>query len=417
MKKIVTFTALAVSALTIASCQSTSDSAAPTSSNSSAAETTAASSTEEKEVSTLTPRVTLSHDGGIVTLNAINGEIISQVNEPGFYRLNQAGDGRHLMVTHGDEFAVYDSGNHAKEHGDHYHYYESQPHLTDATYPAEHAGHVVHHDDLTALFADGSGDITVVKTEDIANPDADKRTISTGEPHHGVAVPLEDGSIVHTVGTEDERHTIRHVSADGKTLAETTDCPGIHGEAVAEGEALVFGCTNGPVVFSDGEFHKIPAEGYQRSGNLAGSEESPIVLGDNKVDKDAKHEHPESVLLINSADKTAKKVDLGATYWFRSLGRGPEGEALVLTNDGKLVVIDEETGEITNRIDAIQPWEEKEEWQQPGPILKVSGSDAYITDAENNELVVVDLKKGEVSLRHKLDFSPVEMEISTGKND
>lgn len=370
--------------------------------------------TDRTEVSTLTPRVVLSHDEGLTTIDAVTGETIAEHEERGFFRLNQSGDGQHLMVTKGDEFEVFDTGNAAHPHGDHHHYYESDPLPTGLTYDLPTAGHVVSHDGTTALFSDGTGKVTLVDTNDIAAVDAPTREIDTGSAHHGVAVPFADGSVVHTVGTEEERNTLRHVSADGEVLAETDECPDIHGEA-ATNDAVVFGCTDGPVVFRDGEFHKIRSEGYQRNGNLAGTEDSPIVLGDNKTQEDAEFERPESVALIDSVDDSVHTVDLGSSYWFRSLARGPEGEALVLTYDGNLVVIDEESGEITDRIEAIAPWEENEEWQQPGPILKVSGSDAYITDPASEELVLVDLRAGEITARHDLEIAPVEMEISTGK--
>ena len=302
--------------------------------------------------------------------------------------------------------------------GDHKHYYAAQPQLGDASIDAPHAGHVVHHDGFTALFSDGDGVAKIYKTEDIGKEDAAPvNTIETGAAHHGVAVPLKDGSVVTTKGTEDERHTIQHLDPSGKLLAETTECPGVHGEAAAGNGSLFFGCEDGPVVFDGTDFHKIDVSayagkgGYQRSGNSAGSEESDIILADNKTDKDAEFERPTSVTLINTEDYSAKKVELGESYWFRSLARGPLGEALVLTTDGKLNVIDPESGEVTKKIDAISQWKENEEWQQPGPILKAANGYAYVTDANKQELVVLDLLGDQEPQRYKLDFKPVEMAV------
>ena len=86
----------------------------------------------------------------------------------------------------------------------------------------------------------------------------------------------------------------------------------------------------------------------------------------------------------------------------------------MLTYDGALQVIDVTSGEVTASIPAISPWTEKDEWQQPGPILKAAGDRAYITDAEAKELVVIDLDEGSVVARHDLDVAPVEMAIATG---
>ncbi|MEX3505267.1 hypothetical protein [Corynebacterium sp. LK2510] len=407
--------ALPLAAATLAACSpAETGQTSQTSVQASATETTTAAEAHEGEktqVSSLSPRVVFAREGGLTTIDPATGEVIDEVARKGFLRLSSAGDGRHVMLVDGDAFRTFDSGLITDGHGDHNHYYEQAPALLDTTYTAPEAGHVVAHDGLTALFSDGTGEVTILKSEDIADPNAQTTTFSTGEAHHGVAVALEDGSVVHTVGTEDERHTIRHTSAEGTTLAETTNCPGIHGEAAAAGGALVFGCTNGPVIFKNGEFVKLPSEGYQRNGNLVGDEESPIVLGDNKVDEDAEHERPTTVILIDTENESTRFVELGSSYWFRSLGRGPRGEALVLTYDGNLAVIDQNTGEITNRIPVIAPWEEKEEWQEPGPILKVHEGIAYVTDAENRELVTVDLFNGVVENRQKLSFAPVEMEI------
>ncbi|MCT1722687.1 hypothetical protein M3B14_03465 [Kocuria marina] len=170
------------------------------------------------------------------------------------------------------------------------------------------------------------------------------------------------------------------------------------------------------MIYRDGTFHKVAvADAYARSGNLVGSERSPIVLGDYKVDEDAEQERPTRVALFDTRDGSHRLVDLGSSYWFRSLARGPEGEALVLTYDGKLNVIDVESGNVVRKIDVIQSWEEKADWQEAGPAIKVAGSSAYVTDAQNKKLHVVDLTKGEVAKTIDLPQTPVELAVVTGK--
>ena len=136
-----------------------------------------------------------------------------------------------------------------------------------------------------------------------------------------------------------------------------------------------------------------------------------MILADNKTEKDAEFERPTSVALINTEDYSAHEVELGESYWFRSLARGPLGEALVLTTDGKLNIIDPDSGEITKKIDAISPWKENEEWQMPGPILKAANGYAYITDAAKQELVIVDLLGDQEPQRIPLEMKPVEMAV------
>lgn len=372
-----------------------------------------------KEVSRIVPRVVLSSDDGITTVDAVSGEVIAKSEHEGFLRLNGSPDGRTVFVSDGDKVLDYDAAVHVMPHGDHNHYYAGDPSITRYSFGVPHVGHLVSHDGLTAMFSDEEGKVLVVNSDqaDEKNTGEVVATFHADAPHHGVAVPLADGTVVMTNGTEDYRDTVRHVAADGSVLAETNECPGVHGEATAADGKLFFGCEDGPVIFDGNDFHKVKVEdAYARSGNSSGSEESPIVLSDYKTDKDAKQEHPTKVALTDTRDYSLKTVDLGSSYWFRSLARGPEGEALVLTYDGHLKVIDPESGEITKDIEAIAPWEEKEEWQEPGPILKVAGDVAYVTDAENEELVLIDLKKGEVSDRHDLGFSPTEMAIADGRS-
>lgn len=412
---------LAALALAVSACgQDPGPGAQPPSSDPTAAENPASAEqrASRTEVASISPRVVLSHDGGLLTLDAETGATVHEEDLRGFLRLNNAGDGQHVVVTHGNRFEVYNSGIDAQGHGDHFHYYESDPGLSGIGFAAPHAGHVVVHNGLTTLFGDGDGSIQTFTSEHLKDGQPRIERTASDSPHHGVALRLADGTLLTTQGTEEARDTVQ-VKDGGDTAAETSDCPGVHGEAAAapnkNGDVVVLGCENGPVVYRDGAFHKVRTErDYQRNGNLAGSEESHIVLADMKVDADAEQERPTQVVLIDSLSDSQKTVELGSSYWFRSLARGPEGEALVLTYDGKLNVIDEETGKVTAAIPAIGAWEEKSEWQQPGPILKAADGMAYITDAENKKLVVVDLAAGEVVNEMDLGVVPVEMAVVTG---
>lgn len=423
-----TLSALTLSGLLLAGCgaggaASSSSEASESSPAASASSSSAAA--EREEIRSLDPRAVIAYDGGLLTVDTETGEVVENTEEDGFLRLNPAGDGRHVMVSDGDEFKVFDSGLEAQRHGDHYHYYVSSPSLTELSFDAPHAGHVVIHDGKTTLFGDGDGSIQTFETSTLASAarsgDAPELTSHRAEdPHHGVALELSDGTLFTTQGTEDERHTVQVLNPDGSVKAETTDCPGVHGEAAAAPGAVtdtvMVGCENGPVVYRDGEFHKVAVEdSYARSGNLAGDEGSPIVLGDYKVDEDAELERPTRVALFDTRDDSHRLVDLGSSYWFRSLARGPEGEGVVLTYDGKLNVIDQNTGEVTQRIDVIEPWQEKDDWQEAGPVLRVVGDRAYVTDAEEKKLHVVDLTGGEVLNSIDLPETPVEMAVVTGK--
>ncbi|MFZ2481285.1 MAG: hypothetical protein WAW78_11550, partial [Propioniciclava sp.] len=280
------------------------------------------------------------------------------------------------------------------------------------------AGHVVAHQDRTALVADGSGDIQIVDSAWIGDPDAPVTALKTDAPHHGVAVPLVDDGVLLTQGTEESRSTVQ-VRRNGHVVAQTDDCPGVHGEATAQstdsGDTVVVGCTNGPVVWRDGAFHKVEApDAYARTGNSSGSPLSPIVLTDYKSDANATKERPTRVALVDTRTATLKLVELGSSYWFRSLARGPEGEALVLTADGAVQVINPETATVEASIPAIGAWTEKDDWQDAGPSITVAGHTAYVTDAAAQSVTVIDLEERSVARTLKLGATPTEVAVVNG---
>ncbi|WP_413452464.1 zinc metallochaperone AztD [Georgenia phoenicis] len=369
---------------------------------------------EPVEVATLDPRVVLTYDGGVMTVDTGTGEVLDDVPLSGFLRVNPAGDGRHVLVSTAEGFQAYDTGLLVEGHGDHHHYYASAPALTDTVLAADVPGHVVTHAGRTALFADGTGEVQVIDPAELADGTPQGETWTAPDPHHGVAVTLSDDTMLVSVGTEDGRTGAALVGPDGEELAAGS-CPGLHGEAVAAGEAVVVGCEDGPLVLRDGAFHKVTVEDeYARSGNLAGSSESAVVLGDYKVDPEAELERPERVALIDTRTDSLRLVDLGASYTFRSLGRGLDGQALVLTTDGSLRVIDDETGEELRRVDVVGPWEEPLAWQEPRPALQAADGVAYVTEPAARELHAVDLATGVVVRTYELPHVPNELAVATG---
>ncbi|MCT9869662.1 zinc metallochaperone AztD [Paenarthrobacter aurescens] len=377
-----------------------------------------------KEAGAPTPRLVYTHDAGIAVLDATLLEQVGGAEMSGFNRLNPAGDGRHVFVSTGDAFRLFDAGAWTEPHGDHSHHYVADPKLTELAFEADKAGHVVLHADKTVLFNDGSGKVQSFETSALAAAVEDGKlpatdTYVTPEAHHGVAVELEDGKLLVTLGNEESRTGIAVLSAgkgqDRKEIVRNEDCPGVHGEAVAAGEAVVVGCENGMLIYKDGSITKVASpDAYGRLGNQAGSEKSPVILGDYKVDKAAKPERPTRISLVNTETASMQLVDIGTSYSFRSLGRGPAGEALVLGTDGGLRVIDPLTGAVTSTIPVVAGWEESATWQDPRPTLFVQGSTAFVTEPATSTIHAVDLKAGKVAKSAKLDHVPNELTGVTG---
>ncbi|GAB0103235.1 zinc metallochaperone AztD [Nocardia sp. JMUB6875] len=352
-----------------------------------------ASSTSERPA--IAEPIAVTYDGGILLLDGKSLAQGGEVTLDGFNRLNPAGDDRHVMVSTKTGFRVLDA---------------TRAEFTDIEFPAAKPGHVVRHGGRTVLFDDGTGEVSGFDPTRLDAGKPETRVYRAPEPHHGVAVELTNGNLLVTVGTEEKRSGIAVLDKDRKEIARSENCPGVHGESVAVPEAVAFGCEDGVLVYRDGVITKVQSPTpYGRIGNQSGSANSPIVLGDYKQDRDAELERPHQVSLIDTRTGGLRLVDLGTSYTFRSLGRGPQGEALVLGTDGGLRVIDPEAGTVLRTIAVTGRWEEPLQWQQPRPALFVRGGNAYVSDPATKQLHRIDLATGTIAATVTLPGTPNEL--------
>ncbi|MGW4234567.1 zinc metallochaperone AztD [Streptomyces sp. NPDC004980] len=339
--------------------------------------------------------IVTTYDGGLYVLDGATLELAEDISLAGFNRVNPAGDDRHVMVSTGTGFRVLDAVG---------------PELTDVEFKGSKPGHVVRHAGKTILFSDGTGEVTVFDPADLGDTKPRSETYTSAQPHHGVAIQLANGELVTTLGTEEKRVGIAVLDRKRAEITRSEECPGVHGEATAKDEAVVIGCEDGVLIYKDGTVEKVKSPGeYGRIGNQAGSDESSVVLGDFKKDPDAELERPEQVSLIDTETGTMRLVDIGTSYTFRSLARGPHGEALVLGTDGRIHVIDPGTGKVTKRIPALGSWQEPLDWQQPRPALFVRDHTAYVSDPSARKLLAIDIGTGKQVASTTLAKAPNEL--------
>lgn len=383
---------------------------------------------ESTEAETAQPRLVITHDGGMTVLNASTGKPVAELDLAGFNRLNPAGDGRHVLVSTTGGFQVLDAGSWSQAHGEHHHYFTAAPALEDLQFPATTPGHAVNHGGVTALFDDGTGVVNIFNPSDLGSHELPPtQDYKTSAAHHGVAVQLSNSQMLVTEGTSESRNTAQLLAApDAKgaraVVAESSDCPGVHGEAsakgTANGETLVLGCEDGLLLIKDSKFTKISSpDAYGRIGNQAGSDASTVVLGDYKKDKNAELERPKTFSLTDTATGMLTLVPIDYSYSFRSLARGGDGAALMLGTDGKLHIYNPDTGTETAAVDVVAPWEEPLDWQQPRPSIFVDGPIAYVTDPAKKMLHTVDLSSSTVTASHPLDQVPNEITGVSGQAD
>lgn len=351
-------------------------------------------------------RVAVSHPGGISVLDGTTLELVKNFDSEEFTRLNPAGDGRHVVVTTTAGFQMLDM---------------KEPKLTDLVLDAKAAGHVVRHDGKTVFFDDGTGTTTVMKSADLAGSTEKLPTAQSYQapsPHHGVSIVLKDGTLLTTVGDKNARTGAMALEAHEDhwhSIAESKDCPGIHGEGTAADETVVFGCEDGALMYHHGSFEKLTApDKHGRMGNAYVSESSPIVVGDYNNNPDSEGYLLNTVALLDTEKHSFKTVTLPADvqYTYRDVARGPEDLAYILSTNGSIHVLDPKDGTIVNEFPVIEAWEGPAEWQDAHPTLAVNGNIAYVTEPANSTVHAVDLTTGKVSASVKMDAVPNEIAVN-----
>lgn len=369
---------------------------------------------EAQEAAGPQPRLGITYDGGVAVLDGATLETLGDFEAEGLLRINPAGDGRHMFLTEGESFRLLDAGTWGEPHGDHNHYYTTDPLLSEVTVEGPAPGHVVAHDGQGALFFDGNGEIHTFDLTDLdVQAQLSTEVAETEHPHHGVGVAFEDGSRFETLGDDQERPGARVLDADGEEIARNEECPGVHGEAAGPDGVVAVGCEEGVLVWNGAEFTKIDAgPDYARTGNLFPAADSSIMLGDYNETQD---EPMTSVALVDVKAGEITTAEIGAAYNFRSLARGPEAEALVMAEDGHLHVLDSGTGEQITSIEVMQQWTEPDQWQEPRPAIQVVNDIAYITDPAEQQIHMVDLVELEVINSADLDVVPNELTAVDGQ--
>src|SRR3546814_14333721 len=90
------------------------------------------------EVAEPEPRLAVTHDGGVVVLDAEQGTVLLEHELEGFTRLNPAGDGRHAFLSTSKGWEALDVGAWADAHGGPRPSVVTAPRTTGTTNPTAH---------------------------------------------------------------------------------------------------------------------------------------------------------------------------------------------------------------------------------------------------------------------------------------
>ena len=254
-------------------------------------------------------------------------------------------DNRYLFTTGEDATTVTDSGVWTVDHGDHSHYYRSEP-GTVGEVPAGKPGHVMSADTRVAFFDDASGDVKVYLRADMDDDVPEPVTEFSVGAHHGVAVPFAD-RVVSTLApaAEDAElpDTLAVIDEAGEKsdLAGDATCTDIHGAATVR-DAALFACADGVLTVTQedasdtltGTLIPYPEDAGGRAWSLAAGRD---LVGVPFEDGGLGLLDPESgtwAVVPTDAPVTSATVS------------PDDGSVLALDEDGTGYAVDPETGDI-----------------------------------------------------------------------
>lgn len=227
-----------------------------------------------------------------------------------------------------------------------------------------------------------------------------------------MAVKLSDGTVLRTLGDSENRVGALAQDASGTETARSQDCPGVHGEGVAKGEAVVLGCQDGVLLYKGGDFSKItsPDADFGRVGSAYVTETSPIAVTDYKDDPDAEGVALHRLGLVDTQAESLEVIDLpeGVEYTWRGVRRDEQDNAWVLGTDGALHKVDVAGKAVTDSIPVIGAWTAPTQWQDAHPALVIDGSTAWVTEPASMSVHKVDLASGDVTTA-AFDVAPSEV--------
>ncbi|MEJ6550526.1 hypothetical protein PQI66_13310 [Corynebacterium sp. USCH3] len=196
--------------------------------------------------------------GGLTLVDLLTGDPVDAPAEPDGEEpaVLKESDGRFLFTADDAGVTVTDTGVWTVDHGDHNHYYRSDPSRV-GTVDGDTPGHVVSNSSQVAMFFDGDGAVKVFPRQGLGDGELTEDISFDVGAHHGVAVPFADHVLTTVPGADDEElpgkislYDDSGEEASDELTGETT-CPEIHGAAGLR-DHVAFACGDGVLTVDDG---------------------------------------------------------------------------------------------------------------------------------------------------------------------
>lgn len=282
-------------------------------------------------------------------------------------------DGRYAYVTGDDETTVIDTGVWTVDHGDHNHYYRTEP-ATLGTVPAEASPQAL--GDVTTTVLTSSAGIQVL----------DRDTLDDGEvaalpaPDTEALLPLGDRLL--GVGGAEKEERAHLYGLDGTPTDDevTGTCPNPGGSAMTR-RGAVLTCSDATLIVDEDD---LPAVTTLDNPTAFDGDSAPRLH----------HRDRTAVLATLAADANPWVLDVAEEEWLpldggpaaSVLATGEETPVLTLSDDGHLSAYDPHDGDEIASTELIEPPTD----DSPAPPLTADAQRAYVADPRAQRIHEVD---------------------------
>lgn len=329
----------------------------------------------------------------VTALDLATGDTLATfpLASPAVLYTTHSGTAVYAVQGAGNQVSAIASGIHIHDHGDHGDIDITDPTLIEAAIAGEKPVHFVEHGGKIALFFDAEGKTRIVSETDwLAGGDLAPTEFDSGAPHHGVAVPWGDYTIVSVPNPADPTALpigVNVLDASGAVVGDLHACPDLHGEA-SSGNMLAIACAEGLLIVTGSgvpEITLLPYAGLPegKSTTLLGGVGLQYFLGNYGADK--------LVTIDPSAENPFRLIDLPTRRVHFAADPVRPKFAYVFTEDGQLRQLDVLKGEIVQSVTITEPYSMDGEWSLPRPRIAVAGDVVAVTDPNQSQVHLIDI--------------------------
>ncbi|KKX33097.1 zinc metallochaperone AztD [Rhizobium sp. LC145] len=328
-----------------------------------------------------------------------SGKELGRFDLEGYAALSLSESGKTVFAIQGDKNIVHaiTTGISLSDHGEHRDIEISEPKLLTTTIKGEKPGHVVTHGDDVAVFYDRTARFDLLKESALSEGHADIKAFDTIAAHHGVAVPMGNHLLVSVPNTDaavkegelPPRLGLRVVDIEGKQVGEVAPCTALHGEATSA-RLVAFGCEEGVLVVRPGGMDGPELEMLAYGDALPKGKVSTLLGGTSMQFFLGNYGEDKVVLIDPDSDEPYRLVELATRRVDFVLDPAKPRNAYILTEDGKLHLLDVVSGAVTKSETVTEPYSKDGHWRDPRPRLAVAGDRIAVTDPRHSLVRLVD---------------------------